>query len=426
MKERTLANLEQAAVVLRLASGASVLLNVFGFTGLLLRAADSHTLAFYQLLGTLLSIALFTLTFEPHFADYWDIEATLFFCFSLLIWGEIGLTIDNGRLLFVLVVALPILTVLLPWHWQFQLGICSLCIGFAVLAHWIRPDLAEHDLFLMAAGESAVAILASVQLERQRKERNLYIAALAADEEQFRALIENSPDGITVLNATGTIVFESPSVGRLLGHVEKLSGRNVYEFLQQDDGPKFRALLSECMNFPDRSLAMLVRCRHADGSWRTIEGMCRQLQNYGSESLVVLNWRDVTERVAQEEHIRESEEKFRRIFQYSTNAISLVSRTDGTYIDVNDEWLRTFGYNRAEVIGRDPLSLGRWVEPEDYLRFATELLMKGGIRNRPTMFRVNDGSIVRGLLSTVLLETNGKSVALSLISFPPTADPGPD
>jgi PAS domain S-box-containing protein len=423
MKERTLANLEQAAVVLRLASGASVLLNAFGFTGLLLRA-DSHTQVFYQLLGTLLSIALFTLTFEPHFADYWDIEATLFFCFSLLIWGEIGLTIDNGRLLFVLVVALPILTVLLPWHWQFQLGICSLCIGFAVLAHWIRPDLAEHDLFLMAAGESAVAILASMQLERQRKERNLYIAALAADEEQFRALIENSPDGITVLNATGNIVFHSPSVGRLLGYVEKLSGRSAYEFLQQDDAPKFRALLSECLNFPDRSLAMLVRGRHADGSWITIEGTCKQLQNYGSESLVVLNWRDVTERVAQEQRIRESEEKFRSIFQYSTNAISLVSRTDGRYIDVNDEWLRTFGYTQAEVIGRDPLALGRWAEPEDYLRFATELLMKGEIRNRPTMFRMNDGSIVRGLLSTVLLETNGKSVALSLISFPPDTDPG--
>jgi PAS domain S-box-containing protein len=276
----------------------------------------------------------------------------------------------------------------------------------------------------MAAGESTVAILASMQLEQQRKERNLYMAALAADEEQFRALIENSPDGITVLNATGTIVFHSPSVGRLLGYVEKLSGRSAYEFLQQDDAPKFRALLSECMNFPDRSLAMLVRGRHADGSWITIEGTCKQLQNYGSESLVVLNWRDVTERVAQEQRIRESEEKFRSIFQYSTNAISLVSRTDGRYIDVNDEWLRTFGYTQAEVIGRDPLALGRWAEPEDYLRFATELLMKGEIRNRPTMFRMNDGSIVRGLLSTVLLETNGKSVALSLISFPPDTDPG--
>jgi PAS domain S-box-containing protein len=263
-----------------------------------------------------------------------------------------------------------------------------------------------------------------MQLEQQRKERNLYMAALAADEEQFRALIENSPDGITVLNATGTIVFHSPSVGRLLGYVEKLSGRSAYEFLQQDDAPKFRALLSECMNFPDRSLAMLVRGRHADGSWITIEGTCKQLQNYGSESLVVLNWRDVTERVAQEQRIRESEEKFRSIFQYSTNAISLVSRTDGRYIDVNDEWLRTFGYTQAEVIGRDPLALGRWAEPEDYLRFATELLMKGEIRNRPTMFRMNDGSIVRGLLSTVLLETNGKSVALSLISFPPDTDPG--
>jgi hypothetical protein len=126
MKERTLVNLEQAVAVLRFVSGASVLLNALGFTGLLLRA-DSHTQVFYQLFGTLFSIALFTLTFEPHFADYWDIEATLFFCLSLLIWGEVGLTIGNGRLLFILVIAIPIVTVLLPWRWHFQLGICSLC-----------------------------------------------------------------------------------------------------------------------------------------------------------------------------------------------------------------------------------------------------------------------------------------------------------
>src|SRR6202021_2394497 len=96
---------------------------------------------------------------------------------------------------------------------------------------------------------------------------------------------------------------------------------------------------NQVFNFPDPRPAILVRGRHADGSWITIEGTCKQLQNYGSESLVVLNWRDVTERVAQEQRIRESEEKFRSIFQYSTNAISLVSRTDGRYIDVNDEWL---------------------------------------------------------------------------------------
>jgi len=171
---------------------------------------------------------------------------------------------------------------------------------------------------------------------------------------------------------------------------------------------------------------MRLRCRHADGSWRTIEGLGKQLQNYGNEPLVVLNWRDVTERVLQESHIRESEEKFRTIFQYSTNAISLVSRSDGRYIDVNDEWLRLFGYTRSEVIGKDPLELGRWADRDDYLRFATELLTKQEIRDWAAVFRTKDGSIVRGLLSAVILETNGTAVALSLISIPPLAASSPE
>ena len=118
MKERTLANLEQAAVVLRLASGASVLLNALGFTGLLLRAADSHTLAFYQLLGTLVSIALFTLTFEPHFEDYWDIEEPLLFFFSFLLCGSSVLQIFITRFLFILVVSLSFAIFHLPIHAQ--------------------------------------------------------------------------------------------------------------------------------------------------------------------------------------------------------------------------------------------------------------------------------------------------------------------
>jgi len=122
--------------------------------------------------------------------------------------------------------------------------------------------------------------------------------------------------------------------------------------------------------------------------------------------------------------MRESEEKFRTVFQYSTNAISLVSRSNGRYIDVNDEWLRLFGYKRSEVIGKDPLELGRWTDPADYLRFAAELLTKGEIRDRAAAFRKNDGSIVRGLLSAVILETNGTAVVLSLFSIPPVAASG--
>ena len=147
--------------------------------------------------------------------------------------------------------------------------------------------------------------------------------------------------------------------------------------------------------------------------------MGKRLENYGDQPLVVLNWRDVTDRVLQENRLRESEEKFRKIFQYSTNAISIISRSDGRYVDVNDEWLRLFGYTQFEVIGKDPLGLGRWADPDEYLRVATELLTKGEVRDRAALFRAKDGSLVRGLISSVMLEASGAQIVLSVISIPP-------
>src|SRR5207248_9398957 len=136
--------------------------------------------------------------------------------------------------------------------------------------------------------------------------------------------------------------------------------RSAFEFVDHEAAPQLRSLLDKCLELPEQSESVTIRCRHTDGSWRTIEAVAKQLSNYGSEALVVFNWRDVTERVTQELQLRESEEKFRSIFQHSTNVISIARLSDGRYVDVNDEWIKVSGYTRAEAIGKDPLALMWW------------------------------------------------------------------
>jgi PAS domain S-box-containing protein len=420
MKDAPSPDLRQATVVIRFTAGILALLSALAFAAPFSRTAGTETFLAYQCGGVLLSVFIFILTFEKHFSEYWHIEAALFFGLSLLIWSGVELVINNPIPLSALIVAVPIATVFLPWDWQFQLGICGLCIGAAVLARRLgtptMPD--DHPLWMVVVAESAIGVLASIQLGLRRRRSDAYFEALVADEEQFRALIENAPDALCVFNTLGSIVFQSPSAKRMMGS-EDLIGRSAYEFLHQDDAPTFRSLLSECVKHPDLSRETMVRCRHSDGSWRTVEGVGKRLENYGDQPLVVLNWRDVTDRVLHESRLRESEEKFRKIFQYSTNAISIVSRSDGRYIDVNDEWLRLFGYTQSEVIGKDPLGLGRWADPDEYLRFATKLLTSGEVRDRVAVFRAKDGSLVRGLISSVILEASGAQMVLSVISIPP-------
>jgi PAS domain-containing protein len=59
---------------------------------------------------------------------------------------------------------------------------------------------------------------------------------------------------------------------------------------------------------------------------------------------------DVTERIAAESRLRESERKYRALFEQSSEAISVVS-VDGTVLDANDAWLSLFHCLREDVPG---------------------------------------------------------------------------
>ena len=101
-------------------------------------------------------------------------------------------------------------------------------------------------------------------IERQRARD-----ALQARERQFRALIENASDVITILEANGTIRYESPAVERVLGYrPEELVGLNAFEFVHPDDQATIVAEFAQKTQEPDSVSRMEFRFRHKDGSWQ--------------------------------------------------------------------------------------------------------------------------------------------------------------
>ncbi len=130
--------------------------------------------------------------------------------------------------------------------------------------------------------------------------------ALRENGQRFQSLIENASDLVLILNPDYTIAYASPSVERILGHtVAAVVGARITDFIDPQDLPDLIAATEHRARTPGLSpFSMLVRVRHADGSWRILEGMGNNLLDQPGVSGLVINARDITERKRAEESLR--------------------------------------------------------------------------------------------------------------------------
>jgi PAS domain S-box-containing protein len=117
-----------------------------------------------------------------------------------------------------------------------------------------------------------------------------------------------------------------------------------------------------------------------------------------------------------EAELRRSEERFSKSFRHGPLAISIVRTSDGRYVDVNETFEERTGWRRDEVIGRTPLEIGLWSDPNQRSEFLKQVLIDGGIRNLEVRFRRRDGQFRTSLGSSELIEVGGESCILSVIA----------
>ncbi len=234
---------------------------------------------------------------------------------------------------------------------------------------------------------------------------------------RFRSLIENASDLILTLNPDYTIAYVSPSVVRILGYtVAAITGAKITDFIDPQDVPNFVAATEHRARTPGPSpFSMQVHVRHADGSWRTLEGMGNNLMDQPGVSGLVINARDITERKRAEEQKRESEERFSKVFYASPVAISITTLADARFVEVNDSFLKLVGQpSREEIIGRSVLELGAGVSPEYRASLAQTLRAHGRVSNFEGQFDTLTGEKRDVLASLELIELNGQGCILTL------------
>jgi diguanylate cyclase (GGDEF)-like protein/PAS domain S-box-containing protein len=123
---------------------------------------------------------------------------------------------------------------------------------------------------------------------------------------QFRSLVHNASDLITVLDATGEIRYQSPSAQQLVGvSSEELIGTSYVALLDENDGARLRSILADlaASTDPSASATAEYRLRHQDGSWRSVESIVSNQTTDPTVNGLVLNTRDVTDRKLLQEEL---------------------------------------------------------------------------------------------------------------------------
>ena len=107
--------------------------------------------------------------------------------------------------------------------------------------------------------------------------------ALRESEKRFRALVQNSFDIITVIDAEGTIRYVSPAVERVMGyHPEEQIGANAFDQVHADDREQALRIFAEVLKKPGLHPPVEFRVPHNDGSWRHLEHVISNLLNDAS------------------------------------------------------------------------------------------------------------------------------------------------
>jgi PAS domain S-box-containing protein len=207
-------------------------------------------------------------------------------------------------------------------------------------------------------------------------------AAKHAADRRYRLLVQASSDIITSLDARGTILYQSPSVGRLLGYpADGRIGRNIFTdpIAHPDDLPAKRAFLDDALRHPGVTVTGGFRLRHVDGSYRDFEAVGTNLLDDPDFGAIVASYRDVTTRRQAERALEVSEERFRLLVE-AAECLIVILRPDLTIAYLSPFAEHLTGYAAREIIGREYVSL---FVPEPYRGAVAEELTRS-LEGRPT------------------------------------------
>jgi len=231
--------------------------------------------------------------------------------------------------------------------------------------------------------------------------------ALRESEERYRTLVETMNEGLASMDSTGRITFINKAIRDVIGDI---TGRNMLDFLDKNNSRIYKEQIKKRKKgiADPYELAVAIKDNQKVFVKVSPRSVFDNLGKFQGSVVVVTN---ITKLKLAEEELRESEERFRSIFE-NIRDIYYCADMEGKLTLVNPAAVAIFGYHSVEeVIGKDVAEL--YYHPEERETFLEELEKHGEVKNRGVMAKRKDGTPITIEVSTHLLyDESGRPVAV--------------
>jgi PAS domain S-box-containing protein len=231
---------------------------------------------------------------------------------------------------------------------------------------------------------------------------------------RFRALVENSHEGIALHTADGRLLYASPSIERILGYSpEEVYNQKPSGLIHPEDFLKLKNLLQKLFGNPRKTETAEYRLLHKNGEWRWLRSNITNMLYEPAIQALVFNYEDITSARLAAEKMKESEEMYRSLFHNSPLPMFVADNKTLQYLEVNDAAVELYGYTREEFLRMSVFDI-RTLQDHESLRdfIASE---SPALRNYHVKHLKKDGSTMIVDVNVDLMNYRGKEAFLSVI-----------
>jgi len=241
-------------------------------------------------------------------------------------------------------------------------------------------------------GQVTHAVVASLDITDAKKEQE----ALEKSEAQFRTILKSMHYGVYTFDTEGRFTYVNDVVAKRSGyprewHLEK----TLFDLVRPEERGAVRKNFEAAVRgeyVPPYEFAYFK----PDGDIVWVHISTTAIREGGHIVGVLGLLLDVTKRRKSEEALKESEEKYRTLFENSRDAIFITSH-EGTSVDANRSFLDLFGYTKEEA--RELKAVDTFVNPEDLDTYLKVIKENGFAKDFDVKLKRKDGTVMDCLVT---------------------------